>query len=121
MGSSRRLCRIHEERTSMVVVKWHEYAWQLFNDHVDFARYEFGRKTSEKWIDEMVSIDKRLRLFPESFSPEPLLCDRKVRYRSCLIMKRFKIVYFYEQDTDTVYIVDIWDSLQNPKTLTNRL
>lgn len=36
-------------------------------------------------------------------------------------MKRFKIVYFYEQDTDTVYIVDIWDSLQNPKTLTNRL
>ena len=33
----------------MTAIDWHEGVWQLFNDHVDYARFEFGKKTANKW------------------------------------------------------------------------
>ena len=71
----------------MAIIEWHEGVWQLFNDHVDYARYEFGEKTANKWLHEMATIDKWLRQFP----------------------------------SDTVHIVDLWDTLQNPATLIQRI
>jgi len=105
----------------MAAIEWHEDAWRLFNDHVDYARYEFGGKTSNKWLKEMASIDKWLRLYPESYTQEPLLKDRTLIYRYCHIMKRFKIIYHYDIAKDIVYIVDLWDTLQNPATLVQRI
>ena len=105
----------------MAAIEWYEDAWQLFNNHVDYARYEFGVKTANKWLKEMAAIDSRLRMLPESYTPEPLLKDRKIRYRFCHIMKRFKIIYYYEAESDTVHIVDIWDAMQNPATLIHRI
>lgn len=101
----------------MAKIKWHEDAWRLFNDHVDYANYVFGRKTGNKWMKEMASIDNRLRQYPESYTPEPLLRGREHLYRGCHIMQRFKIIYYYEISTDTVHIVDLWDTRQNPETL----
>ena len=31
--------------------------------------------------------------------------------------KRFKFVYYYDETEETVYIVNIWDTRMNPKTL----
>ena len=50
----------------MALIDWHEDAWRLFNEHVDRAYYEFGRKTGEKWLKEMAVVDSRLRNYPES-------------------------------------------------------
>lgn len=36
-------------------------------------------------------------------------------------MKRFKIIYYYEVENDTVHIIDLWDTLQNPATLYQRI
>ena len=105
----------------MAVVQWHEAAWRLFNEHVDHATYEFGKKTGNKWLDEMASIDSRLRQYPESYSPEPLLRGREILYRGCHIMQRFKIIYYYDASTDIVHIVDLWDTRQNPQTLKWRI
>ena len=70
----------------MALIDWHEDAWRLFNEHVDRAYYEFGRKTGEKWLKEMAVVDSRLRNYPESYTPEPLLKGRAKVYRGCLIM-----------------------------------
>ena len=51
----------------MAAIDWHEGVWQLFNDHVDYARFEFGKKTANKWLKEMSEIDKRLRMSPLLF------------------------------------------------------
>ena len=82
----------HAKGTSMASIEWHEDVWQLFNEHVEYARYEFGRKTGNKWLKEMAEIDKWLRLYPESYTQEPLLRGRTTIYTYCLIMKRFKII-----------------------------
>ena len=105
----------------MAAIDWHEGVWQLFNDHVDYARFEFGKKTANKWLKEMAEIDNRLRMYPESYTPEPLLKDRGILYRFCFLMKRFKLIFYYESESDTVHIVDLWDTRQKPITLVQRI
>ena len=65
-------------------------AEQMFYARVEYAYLEFGTKTAQKWQADRILIEHQLRLYPESFTPERLLVDRKRLYRSCHIMDRFK-------------------------------
>lgn len=95
----------------MAVVKWKTPAYRLFNEYVESALLEYGKKTAERWLSDAATIYDRLQKFPESYSPEPLLRDRK----------RFRLVYYYNPHTDIVRIVDIWDTRMNPETLIMRI
>ena len=106
----------------MAVVKWKTPAYRLFNEYVESALLEYGKETAERWLSDAATIYDRLQKFPESYSPEPLLRDRKRLYRSCRMMGgRFILVYYYNPHTDIVRIVDIWDTRMNPETLIMRI
>ena len=106
----------------MAVVKWKAQAYRLFNEYVESARVDYGQKTTERWLYEADEIISRLQKFPESYTPEPLLKDRKRKYRSCRLMgRRFRMVYYYNPNTNIVRIVDIWDTRMNPETLMKRV
>ena len=105
----------------MAVVKWRKQAWQLFNSYVENARIEYGEKTARRWSKEAAIIYERLQKHPLSYTPEILLSGKRHKYRSCHIMRRFKIVYYYATSSDTVYIRDLWDTRMNPETLRRRL
>ena len=83
---------------------------------------DYGQKTAERWLYEAAEIISRLQRFPESYTPEPLLKDRKRKYRSCRLMgRRFRLVYYYNPNTNIARIVDIWDTRMNPETLMKRV
>ena len=42
------------------------------------------------------------------------------KYRGAIIMKNFKIIYFYDEDSNLVRSVDLWDLRQNPRKLNLR-
>ena len=105
----------------MAKVKWTVKADRLFDKFVFNAFLEYGRKTSRKWMQERIAFADRVVHHPESYTPEALLSDRKRQYRSCQIMGRFKIVYYYAKSSDTVHVVDIWDTKMNPETLIHRI
>ena len=42
------------------------------------------------------------------------------KYCGAIIMKNFKIIYFYDEDSNLVRIVDLWDLRQNPRKLNLR-
>ena len=106
----------------MVVVKWKVSAYRLFNEDLETARIEYGQKTAERWISEAAEIFARLQRFPESYTPEPLLKDKKRKYRSCRMMGgRFRMVYYFNPSTNIARIVDIWDTRMNPETLMKRI
>lgn len=105
----------------MAVVKWRKQAWRLFNSYVENARIEYGEKTARKWTTEASIIYDRLQKHPKSYTPEILLSGKRHNYRSCHIMSRFKIVYYYVESSDIVYIRDIWDTRMNPETLKRRI
>ena len=42
------------------------------------------------------------------------------KYRGAIIMKNFKIIYFYNEEKDILWLVDLWDLRQNPRKLNLR-
>ena len=42
------------------------------------------------------------------------------KYRGAIIMKNFKIIYFYDEDSNRVRIVDLWYMRQDPSKLNMR-
>ena len=61
---------------------------------------------------------ERLCIFPQMAPIEPLLAEEAEMFRSLVINRRYKAIYFIEGETITV--VDIWDCRQNPETLKDR-
>lgn len=105
----------------MAKVKWTVKADRLFDKYVFNAFLEYGQKTSKKWMTERIAFADQVARHPESYTPEPLLSDRKRMYRSCQILGRFKIVYYYAKLSEIVHVVDIWDMLMNPENLQQRI
>ncbi len=54
-------------------------------------------------------------LIPEMAAIEPLLLERQEQFRSLVVRKNYKVVY-YIQNT-TVFITDIWNCRQDPDNL----
>ena len=106
----------------MAVIEWTDKAWQLYNEYLENARYEYGVKTARRWEKELLVIYERLKLYPTSYTPESLLLHKMELFRRCHIMnRRFKIIYYYDEAADIVHLVDNWDTKMNPKTLIKRI
>ena len=52
---------------------------------------------------------------------QPLLSDRAKAYRSLVIHKHCKVVYFVDEEADTLVIADVWDTRREPKNLMQNL
>ena len=42
-----------------------------------------------------------------------------IKYRGAIIMKNFKIIYFYNEEKDILWL-DLWDMRQDPRKLNLR-
>lgn len=105
----------------MAQIKWNKKAERVFFARVLYAYNEFGVTTARKWQEERKRIERLLEDYPEAYAPESLLENRRRCYRSCHIMRRFKIVYYYAKTSNIVRIVDIWDTKQHPENLKRRI
>lgn len=103
----------------MAKIIWKDSATLSLERHIDYALSEFGRKAVKNWYKYILRIEGRMSIQPESFPLEPLLADRKRRYRSAILMKNFKLIFFYDENADTVYIDTIWDMRMHPDKLKN--
>ena len=90
-----------------------------FDKCVDYALLEFGRKTAKKLIDSLIGIKHQLRVMPDSYPFVPELPKWR-KYRGAIIMKNFKIIYFYNEKEDILWLVDLWDLRQDPRKLNLR-
>lgn len=90
-----------------------------FRKCVAYALSEFGRKTVKNWNAEYEKIRHRLEMMPTGYPFVPEL-QKWRKYRGAIIMKNFKIIYFYDEDSNLVRIVDLWDLRQNPRKLNLR-
>jgi len=61
---------------------------------------------------------KRLLVFPQMASIEPILKEESEMFRSLVIEPYYKVVYYV--DRETIIVVDIWDCRQDPEKLRKR-
>lgn len=81
------------------------------------ARYigvEFGKKYREIFLYRVKETRQSLATNPNMGVVEPLLSDRPKTYRSVVIGKLNKVVYYIDDASAIIYIVDFWDTRREP-------
>jgi plasmid stabilization system protein ParE len=68
--------------------------------------------------NDIVDESAMLAHFPQMGVIEPLLSEFLEEYRSLIVRRNYKIVYFIDNET-TIYIVAVFDCRQNPEKLTD--
>lgn len=46
--------------------------------------------------------------------------NETMEFRGAIIMKNSKIIYFYNEEKDIIWLVDLWDLRQDPRKLNMR-
>jgi plasmid stabilization system protein ParE len=74
-----------------------------------------GERAAANLHQKYLQKQKRLLKYPETGYPEPLLCDRKIRYRSVIINDYYKMVYYVKGDV--LRVAAFWDMRMHPDNL----
>jgi plasmid stabilization system protein ParE len=78
-----------------------------------YIRNQFGKEVSEDFKNEIQLIIDLLRENPRIGPVEPLLFEAPVTYRSIVVNRLNKIVYWINEGN--IEIVDFWDCRREPK------
>ena len=87
---------------------------------IEYALQEFGLKTARKWQTQYKEIKRSLEFMPKRYPIVAHFRNERMVFRGAIIMKNFKIIYFYDEDSNLVRIVDLWDMRQDPRKLNMR-
>ena len=95
-----------------VKVIWHKQAREALRETAAYIRKNYGLKVREDFRNEVNQVQTLLISNPYMGHEEPLLANRSIKYRSFVINKLNKIVFYFEGDT--IHIADFWDTRREP-------
>ena len=98
---------------------WAEEAFRAWQDTIDYIFQEFGVRAAEKFYKKTEECQDNLSISPLIGKKEPLLKNRSRSYRSLVINKHSKLVYYIENET--INIVDFWDTRREPTQQAKKL
>ena len=102
----------------MAVIIFRKNFMYKYQVTTEYSYMEFGKLCAERFDSNLRRIVDRLSKHPLSSPKEPWLMDVAPHtYRSANIMKNWKIIYRYDETTDKVFLIDLWDMRRNTKTL----
>lgn len=87
---------------------------------IEYALQEFGLKTARKWQTQYKEIMRSLEFMPKRYPIVAHFRNERMEFRGAIIMKNFKIIYFYNEEKDILWLVDLWDMRQDPRKLNLR-
>lgn len=100
-------------------VKWFLGAKVAMRQTARYIRGQFGNRSSQEFLRKVMHTEQLLREHPHLGPLEPLLADMTKTYRSIVIQKVNKLVYYIEGDT--IHIADFWDVRREPKKLAEQV
>jgi toxin ParE1/3/4 len=95
---------------------WTDFAKFALRDIFDYYKKKAGIRISQKLIEGLVKSTEILSNQPLTGQIEELLSDRTECFRY-LVFKNYKIIYWLNQATNSIEIVDVFDTRQNPSQL----
>lgn len=99
-----------------MVVRWFAGAEKSLKDIFDYHRDVAGYKTAMKIVGNIRDSADSLATMPQMAPVEPSLEEEPELFRALVVDRRYKVVYFTENET--IKIADIWDCRRDPETLT---
>ena len=94
-------------------VVWYPEAAKRLHQVVGYIQTEYGSKSCTKFLKEAYRTERLLARNPYLGPVEPFLADAPVQYRSVVVNRLNKIVYWI--NGDAIEIVDFWDTRREPK------
>ena len=84
-------------------------------------KQDFGRMSRDNFLAKVNEVRMLLADNPYLGPVEPLLADRMQTYRSVVVAKLNKMVYYVEDDDKIIYVVAFWDCREEPATLARQV
>lgn len=100
-----------------MTVHWNILAEQQLDHSIAFVEEQWGKTIAQRLLRQTHRISRMLAKHPHLGHIEPLLSDRPIAYRSIVVERYHKIVY-YIKDT-CVYVAAVWDTRRDPSALTS--
>lgn len=98
--------------------QWRRKAEDQVKQAIRYCTKEFGKSTAEKFLLNIGHQVDLLANNPQLGAIEPLLEGRSRSYRSLLIHKHFKLIYYINANRNTLYLIAMWDTRREPGRLT---
>lgn len=89
------------------------------NSIVEYIADNFGKQYALEFIEEVQRNIRQIVKYPEASAVEPLLMERQTTFRSKIVSKHNKAIYYIKGDA--VYFVDLWDMRRHPDKLSKRI
>ena len=100
-------------------IVWTDYAQRSQDAVAEYIMQKFGALTLRDFYDNIDNIEWQLSEFPNIGRVEPLLEGRGRLYRSIVVTKQSKVIYYI--DGSTIFIVDFWDTRREPEAQADKL
>ena len=100
---------------------WTNTAQQHWIEQLEYCAKTFGESTASEFIKKTDEKIDRICKFPESGTREPFLKEKDPVFRYVYIQKRIKLIYRLDEELQTIYIEDVWDTRMDPQHLLDRM
>ena len=94
-------------------IHWHKRAAAQLHQVEEYVLRDFGERIRQDFMDEVEQATLSLADMPTMGKIDPLFPHRKHTYRSFVVRRLNKIVYFAKGDT--LHIAAFWDTRREPK------
>lgn len=95
---------------------WSEFASSQLKDIFKYYKKETSLQIAKKIISEISKEVTKLKSHTDIGQKEELLFSKLENYRY-LVKGNYKIIYTFEENNNTIKIVDIFDCRQNPEKI----
>lgn len=96
-------------------IVWTADARKQRTEQLIYCLRVWGPKTAQRFRTSLNSHAALLSSSPGIGKREPLLLHRtRHLYRSLVVHKHFKLVYYIDEAANTLYIVALWDTRREP-------
>jgi plasmid stabilization system protein ParE len=99
-------------------IHWHKRAAASLHQVEDYILQEFGDKVRQEFMDEVEQSVSTLTEMPTLGRLDPLFAHRKQAYRSIIVRRLNKVVYYVKDDI--IHIAAFWDTRREPKKQANQ-
>lgn len=94
-------------------IYWHKRAAAGLHQVEEYVLRDFGEKVRKEFMDEIENAVMALADMPNKGKIDSLFVHRKQTYRSIIVRKLNKIVYYVKDNN--IHIAAFWDTRREPK------
>lgn len=105
----------------MARIKWDKLARESLLEILRYGSLTWGKKAARDMRLRIKESEKLLSANPFMGKTEPELKGKELQFRSFVIHKHYKLIYYYMSDEDILRIVDLWDTRMEPATLVKKM